>query len=202
MNKIRTIQKGTCQTASLAVVETDGLRTWLVEQAKQYRLTTLLAHADEGVIWGKVENGALVTADEVFEQMGFPSLNWQTLQQARLFGLEAELLLWRVDDQWQARLVKENEGQVVTFYDEFQMLWGTYWKGQAQGFTLVTDGGNRHRHAPPINAPQEMFPGKNQRPLRLQVRHYLAIAKDGLHRVMLSRLVNLTTHAQVKEREQ
>lgn len=202
MTKIHTIQEGTCQITPLAVAETDSLKAWLAEKAKEYQLTTLLAHADNGVVWGKVDDGTLVTACEVFKQMGFPSLDWQTLQQARLFGPEAELLLWRVDDQWQARLVQENEGQAVTFYDEFQMLWGTYWKGQCQGFTLVTDGGNRHRHAPPINAPEEMFPGKNQRPLRLQTRHYLTIAEDGLHRVLLSRLVKLSTHAQEKEKEQ
>ena len=64
MTKIHTIQEGTCQITPLAVAETDSLKAWLAEKAKEYQLTTLLAHADNGVVWGKVDDGTLVTACE------------------------------------------------------------------------------------------------------------------------------------------
>lgn len=200
MSKIRTIQGGMYQVTAVDVTETGhNLPAWLTAQAKAYRLTTLLAHADDGVIWGRMEQDHWLTAREVFAQMDFPALQWITLQQARLFGPGAELLLWRTDAGWQARLVQDGIGQEVEFYDEWQMLWGTRMLEQAHGFTLVTDGTQGHHHAPPIQLAKEAFGGPNRRPLRLQTRHYLTVADDGLLKVALSRLVGLTTESQMKE---
>ena len=39
----------------------DGLETWLAEQAHAHALSRLLAHADDGVIWGRVDAGVLST---------------------------------------------------------------------------------------------------------------------------------------------
>src|SRR5689334_18044010 len=83
----------------------EALLAWLLEQALAYRLDYLLAHADDGVIWGKVVDHHLVVSSEVAPKIS-PALQWETLQTARLFGQPGELLGWRDPDHgWQTRLI-------------------------------------------------------------------------------------------------
>jgi CRISPR-associated protein (TIGR03984 family) len=198
MAKMREIKSGGCQMESVDVsLQVGELLSWLVEQARTRGVSLLLAHADDGVIWGRVENESLLTAAEVFAEAQFPPLRLTTLQQARLFGPAGELLLWRSDPGWCARWVTDGptgDG----YYDEAQMLWGTQWEGSGKGFTLVHEGRQGLRHAPPIEIASTAFDDKGQRrPLRLQVRHYLANDADtGLSRHVLSRLVNVTQEEQ------
>jgi CRISPR-associated protein (TIGR03984 family) len=160
-------------------------------------VSLLLAHADDGVIWGRVENGRLLTAAAVFGEAAFPPLRMATLQQARLFGPAGELLLWRGDSDWRARWVTDvptGDG----YYDEVQMLWGNQCEDTRDGFTLVHEGRQGLRHAPPIEILPTAFGDKGQhRPVRLQVRHYLTVdAETGLSRLVLSRLMNVTQEEQ------
>ena len=69
---------------------------WLEKQAKDYHFNYLLAHAEDGVIWGKFENDKLKTADIVFPE-DCPKLRLLTLQQCRIFGESGEILLWKVE---------------------------------------------------------------------------------------------------------
>jgi len=89
----------------------DDAHGWLQEAAHLYKLRWLLAHADDGVIWGAVVgNGA---ATSLALQPGGPSLSLETLQAARLFSTAAELLVWRdgrgagARGTWHARLVRD-----------------------------------------------------------------------------------------------
>lgn len=66
---------------------------WLTEQAQHHGLHFLLAHADDGVIWGRVDNDGLHTSHRIAAQS--PQLRAVTLQQCRLFGPAGELLVWR-----------------------------------------------------------------------------------------------------------
>jgi CRISPR-associated protein (TIGR03984 family) len=127
-----------------------------------------------------------------------------TLQQARLVGPAAELLLWRTEGGWQARLVTDDVGDEVECFDEWQILWGTRCEGSRDGFTLVADGAQGLRHAPPVRVDVRLFdPGENRRPLRLQVRHYLETdTESGLLRVTLSRLVQVTDETQVRKEQE
>ena len=85
----------------------DDASGWLAREASQHRLSTLLAHADDGVIWGRVDKGVLQTSHSAFPQVS-PPLRALTLQQARLFGPDAELLVWRDGEgNWQARLLRD-----------------------------------------------------------------------------------------------
>lgn len=192
MTEIRTIRQGTYRVTPVYVDGTADLRAWLLAQAHAHALTTLLAHADDGVIWGRVHDGRMLIAREVLTQHNFPDLRWLTLQQARLFGPTAELLLWQTDAGPQARLVQEGTGTPCEFYDERQMLWGTERVTAEHGFTLVRDGAQGFFHAPPVEADARAFVGKKWRPLRLHVRHYLTLADDGLLKVTLSSLVGLS----------
>jgi CRISPR-associated protein (TIGR03984 family) len=166
---------------------------WLTAQAGQYEW--LLAHAEDGVIWGRVEEGdELKLSGDFFPDVS-PELRAETLQQARLFGEKAELLLWRTDDGWLARLAQDGAGaESRHYYDEAQVLWGSKRVASEGGFTHVTEGERGQAQAVPLLTQDGSRFTRNKRPyhpLRLTVRHYLKEEESGLLRVQVSRLVNL-----------
>lgn len=169
------------------------VKVWLQTQAIQHNLRWLLAHADDGVIWGELRDGQLVTSDSVVPEVS-PPLRAETLQQARLFAIHAELLLWRDgDNRWHARLIRDAaEGEDYAFtdaIDEPQILWGTDPQPLANGFTLMSDGAQGLRHAIPL-AVRGKF-DESSRPLRLWVRHYLQDDESGFTRIVASRLFDV-----------
>ena len=192
MSKIREIRRGGYRVTPVQVTLADDPAPWLVEQACTNGLTTLLAHADDAVIWGRVIGQELHTSHDAFDGISAP-LRTLTLQQARLFGPQAELLLWREETGWLARLVKDVPDANAEYYDESQILWGDQRQAEHDGFTLVYEGQQGLRHAPPLVVPEEAF-APDHHPLRLRVRHYLATdAETGLLRAALCRLVALDT---------
>jgi hypothetical protein len=100
-----------CQKLSVdGIVDDKTLVSWLEEQARNGKLNYLLAHAEDGVIWGRFDNNQLTTAEKVFHQpkfkVDFPSLRLLTLQQCRVFGQNGEVLLWQTGEKLRSRLVK------------------------------------------------------------------------------------------------
>lgn len=183
-------------------VSVDGLvevGDWLMKQAKEHCPRWLLAHADDGVIWGRVTDaGTLVTSNDAARGnsqalTACPPLRVTTLQQARLFGDEAELLLWRDGDgAMKARLIRDLPADETATeldwdeaIDEVHLLWGTTPTSLAEGFTLWTHGRQGLRHAVPCVAAEGV-----QAPPQLKIRHYLARAE--LTRIECSRLLGLT----------
>ena len=165
--------------------------TWLMDQAQCHGLRYLLAHADDGVIWGRVDSDDLHTLHGIVTQS--PQLRAVTLQQCRLFGPSGELLVWRDQTGWRARLATDSADSPTDRFDEDQLLWGTDVERSVDGFTLVRDGAQGMRHAVPIPVTKQQL---EQRQLRLRVRHYIAYnEEDGEARVTLSRLVNLLPEA-------
>lgn len=180
----RTIEPG---EAKLEYKPDQDVRRWLEAQVGDAAGTFyLLAHADDGVIWGRVEKGALTTAHD----MGFgPPLRMETLQSARLFSDAREVFVWRDGEgDFHARAIIDDEGEPVEFFDEDQILWGNRFEQADGGFSLMSDGAQGLRHAVPIAVAP---PNGKQRPLRLTVRHYLSEDDSGLVRVAYSRLVTL-----------
>jgi len=166
------------------------MKTWLEAQASQYKLNFLLAHAEDGVIWGKFRDGNLITADSVFSQ--FAKLRKLTLQQCRIFGESSEVMLWQTDEGFKARLIEDKEH--TEFIPENQILWGTHGdKRDREGFTLLWDGKQGLKHAVPFTDIELEKDGKLKNPVRLQVNHYIDYDDTGVARIYLSRLVNLTT---------
>lgn len=186
-------------TRKLAEKSSD-LRDWLAAQAKKDGLVYLLAHADDGVIWGRwTEAGGLVTSYEAVKahpeaQAVCPALRRETLLQARLFGERAELRLWRVGkDSFQARLIRDvleaSEAAVWTeSFEESQRLLGTDATALADDFTLLEDGAQGLCHAVPLSGLPLRIDEDD--PPRLHVRHYLA--PGPFARVAAFRLVGLT----------
>jgi CRISPR-associated protein (TIGR03984 family) len=173
------------------------LTDWLQMKAKEHRSSYLLAHATDGVIWGRFQKQSfhLVTSRDAFSQL--PELSGKTLQQCRIFGDNAEVMLWRVDSRWKARLIEDKNLPESSYIEEKQMLWGTHAENVNKNleFTLVTDGRQGLKHAIPlINIG---FKNRQQdkktiyRPIRLLIRHYIDYDDSGIAKIHLSRLVNL-----------
>jgi CRISPR-associated protein (TIGR03984 family) len=172
------------QDVQVAAVSAPELAAWFAEQATD-GMTLFLAHADDGVIWGRVEDKQLLLAGSVFPEVAV-ALRPTTLQQARLFGPAGELFLWRDDDRFRVRRIMDGEKTPDNALPlEKYWLWGTQAIGSAGGFKLLEDGAQGLHHAPPISAL-----GEGQR-LALLVRHYLAYDAEGRTRIAASRLYGL-----------
>lgn len=174
---------------------TDGLEAgvsrWLINQAQTYNLSYLLAYADDGVIWGRIENGDLTTSHDVDSDVS-PPLHVQTLRQCRLFSEdEGELFVWRTVDGWQARFVQDKSADKPWALDEDYVLWGDHYERSQGRFTLVVEGAQGLRHAVPRSLEKSDFRNEYH-PLRIQVRHYLREDKDtGRLFIAYSRLVKV-----------
>lgn len=168
-----------------APAPSQDVRTWLQEQAAGGTFF-LLAHADDGVIWGRMENGTLVTAPETDFS---PPLRTETLQSARLFNDTGEIYLWRDgDNRFHARAIIDGAGDSAEYYDEDHILWGDHVEASEGHFTWMSDGAQGLRQIVPIPVAN---PAEHHRPVRLTVRHYLSEDEFGFARVAHSRLVKV-----------
>lgn len=186
----RTIKSYTVNINSVAVDDSwqTSLRDWLAETAKKYKLQFLLAFADDGVNWGRItDTGGLRISNDIDPEIS-PPLRPETLWEARLFSKDAELLLWKSNLLWQARLVEDSPGENREAFDEDQVLWGTEESEKKQGFTIARESTQGVHHIVPILADLT----KN-RELRLTVRHYIDYDSDGVAKIDLSRLVRIHT---------
>lgn len=163
---------------------------WLADQARKYNLRYLLAHADDGVIWGRIDDAGLRTWHDTALQS--PQLRAATLQQCRLFGPTAELLMWRDGAGRNARLISDTGTNPDEWIDEDHILWGSDIERIEDGFTLVRDGAQGMRHAVPIELTDKQLKGHQ---LRLRTRHYVVYNDDGEASIGLSRLVQLLPEA-------
>jgi CRISPR-associated protein (TIGR03984 family) len=114
-------------------------------------------------------------------------LDPKTLQQARLFGCEGEILIWRMENELTARRLLEGQGDETGYLDVEQLLWGDRVEKPLDDFVLLREGEQGLRHAPPIKVAGNPGPEAC-----LIVRNYLAYEEDtGQAYVSLSRLVDL-----------
>jgi CRISPR-associated protein (TIGR03984 family) len=182
-------------------------KAWLKTQIETYpeaEFCWLLAHADDGVIWGRrEENGEFSLSGDSDHFPDFsPPLRAGTLQQLRLFGPGGELYVWRVQaGSFSGRWLFETEAADTTrttskYFDEWQILWGDRLASDNPyrgSYTLVEEG-QGVRHAIPLEKVSKAKFGLDaarHRPLRLQVRHYLDYDHIGQARIYLSRLVTV-----------
>lgn len=208
------MQNKPCLKEPEPVGELRDPHAWLAQKAQVYGLTHLLAHADDGVIWGRLDaNGRLVTSHDALHntqaqndrdrrrieaaKRSLPPLRPETLQQARLFGEQAELFIWRDGDgAWRGRLLRETaDGENPNWsesFDEPQLLWGTHGTPLEDGFTLLEDGAQGLYHAVPLQvALVEASEGRLKQSVRLNIRHYLDYDEQGQAYVAVSRLVEV-----------
>lgn len=189
------------QAQIINFTDDDYLRSWLESQAPFVSAQTpyLLAHGEDGIIWGRFDTQKLTTAEKIFHKRDFkvdlPKLRLLTLQQCRIFGRNGEILLWRISEtKFKWRFIgNPNEDKIP----ESQILWGT--NGiKRDNFTLLWDGSQGLKHAVPF-ADIELNGDRLINPVRLLVHHYIQYEQEtGLARIYLSRLVDLTTKQEIK----
>ncbi len=194
------MRKITNTTATCKLIPIDNFTsdpiTWLSEQMRAHELIYLLAHAEDGVIWGRFDGEKLITSHDVAPpQYALPSLRIETLWSVRIFAPGGELLVWRNEEgEWAARLIAEKELEDASAswekaFEEKQIVLGTQAEGLEQDFALLSEGSQGLRHAMPLplNGPID----EQKRPVRLVVRHYVQQDTYGFTRVDASRLFDL-----------
>jgi CRISPR-associated protein (TIGR03984 family) len=175
-----------------------GPINWLSQQMCVRNLKYLLAHADDGVIWGRLDGEELITSHDVASDYS-PPLRAETLQMARVFGLDGEILVWRDESgAWVGRFIAETTlpdatARWIAAFEETHILLGTKAESQKRDFSLLSEGSQGLFHVVPLNLPKHI--DEQSRPLRLIVRHYVTADDHGFVRVDASRLVNLAFEA-------
>lgn len=161
----------------------EELLRWLSEQAQAHALPYLLAHADDGIVWGRRgPDGSLTFPGSRFKGVG-AALRLVTLQQARLFGPQSELFLWRTQDGFAASLRTDASLPSDTYLEtQTYVLWGEA-QATSGGFTLMHEGQQGMRHAIPLELPTKARAA-------LAVRHYVAF-DHGQAYIAASRLLDL-----------
>lgn len=176
---MRDIKSTRCQIAPITDLPTENeFAEWLNRQAARYALTCALAFADDGVIWGHFDDAWKWSGGSFSVS---PPLRWNTLQQMRLFGKDAEVFVWRANGKWAGRVIVDGAGGEREFFDETQLLWGAKDGEEKDGFALMREGAQGLRHTPPVKIAVK---GK------LQTRNYLGYDEDGLVKIIASRLVD------------
>ena len=155
----------------------------------------LLAYCDDGVVWGRRDGDdqgwRLSTGP--FPAIS-PALAVLSLLELRLFGPEADVLIWRRDGGFSGRRLTDEEGPPVDAptapANEVRILLGNkLLDGPCDGFTLVGDA-TGSRHAVPLDCKPAAFNGRHS-PLRLNARHYFEQRASGEVRIAATRLVEV-----------
>jgi CRISPR-associated protein (TIGR03984 family) len=175
---------------------TEVLYDWLLHYMTDGDI--LLAHAVDGVIWGKVVDGQLSISHDVDSKIS-PELRVETLQQLRVFNAERELYLWQDRGGWQACYANEfPDENVHAVLKEHHILWGTKGILQKHGFTLLEDGSQGLRHIIPIDASgvnenqDEKKKKRQQVRAALNIHHYLKTNDEtGVASIVYSRLAGI-----------
>jgi len=208
MTTLPALSLADCECRALA---TAACRTWLggvmrgeTRSPEQGDLKWLLAHCDEGVVWGYLDAGQWRLATEAFPHV-VPQLSEVGLQQLRLFGPRREILLWRCDDGFQGRELADlptplaDDDPLHRDEEEFLVLGDHVLDDRSAGastvksrFTLIGDRRGARQTVPCTLTPDDFGDDRQRRwPLRLLVRHYFTCDDTGLVRVVASRLVDL-----------
>lgn len=165
------------------------VRGWLAGRMTE-DMPWLLVHADDGVIWGQRHpDGSLLLSSDVFHlKSRYPAiaveLRAPTIQQARVFGNEGELLIWREGKRLCGRIIKDGEAVPDSAWQERHLLWGIASGKPVQGFTLLVEGKQGPQQAVPLTA-------SGRQRAALIVRHYVEADEDGRAAIVLSRLVDM-----------
>lgn len=164
----------------LKIKDEAELIQWIQNNAKG--MSFLLAYADDGVFWGRLESGTLVRSPG--EKV---ALTPETLQRAYLFGETAQLTIYKkVENEFAISRVTDEGISLDNWIEEKYFLWGTGAPvSEKDVFTPMVEGRQGLKHTVPT-------PIKKDERAALVVRHY--IQYDDAHQAYIShsRLVKVT----------
>ncbi|GAB4400394.1 MAG: CRISPR-associated protein Csx19 [Anaerolineales bacterium] len=163
----------------------DGnLRAWLEGQMNKDK-ATLLAFADDGVIWGHWDE-KLITAHDV--DASYPMLQDKTLQQAFVFGKDSEVRLFRDElGNWKSFEVRD-AGEVIV---ESQILWGDKPAAQQPGNPIFQRLSAERKGIPEQLIPVQGTMDENSA-VRLEIHHLVNYTDAGEAYIAISRLAGLS----------
>ena len=179
----------------------DRISDWLESMSSAHDFRWMLAHADDGIIWGRFDQGRLVLSSDAAlgdseAEAVCPPLRTITLQRLRAIGQNAEVYLWRDGGEFKGRLIKNrssSDGSVSSLsrcIDEKHILWGTTARELKDEFSLLTEEGLGIKQVIPLKHNGSLR-GDRVTP-RLHVRQYLEQDADtGAVRILTGRLVDL-----------
>lgn len=169
---------------------------WLVENTAELlesdKIGYVLIHADDGVLWGRIEDGRLVTPSR---DEWVPELRSKTVQQCRVFGSKGELFIWRESEGiWNGRLLIE-DGTAYRSKERRAILYGSRIDSHPapQGFVSVIELGVGMRQIVPVEVPPEALKDderdfKEDWRVALTVVEYSSEDDDGQVMIVCSRL--------------
>lgn len=171
-----------------------NLAEWLIQQPSVGKTAWLLAYLHDGVTWGVIQDGKLITAADVFntEYPGsFSALGIERLLNLSLFGEKAEIRLFQKDGIWCTRRIEENPAaSQEDSYLRSYILWGNKVKAHKDNWSWMEDGQLGIHQAIPLNIPENC----SKRIAYLDVRYYVDYENDhGQARIAAKRLVKLYT---------
>lgn len=164
---------------------TDGnIRAWLEGQMNKDR-ATLLAFADDGVIWGHWADKLTIAHDV---DTSYPMLQEKTLQQAFIFGKDSEVRLFRDElGNWKAVEVKDT-GEVIV---ESQILWGDKPAQKQSGSPIFQRLSAERKGIPDQLIPVQGAMNENSA-VRLEIHHLVNYTEAGEAYIAISRLAGLS----------
>ena len=146
-----------------------------------------LAHAVDGVIWG------VETESELRISINFDHFHdlWDNnmIQEERLFNKNHEVYLWRSENSYMVRIIRDIDKNTTDTIDEQHILWGvSAKKANDLLFTQLEDGAQGLNHIVPMDA---TWVDNKKRRLCLNVRHYFGEDDNGVNYIAYSRLMGL-----------
>lgn len=176
--------------------------SWLLESAAELvefnKVGYMLIHADDGVLWGRIDSGQLVTprvSDPSQPDEWTPNLRSITIQQCRVFSRRGELFIWReAEGVWKGRLLIENGGAYRP-REKKAILYGSRIVAcpVPQGFTAIIEPGVGMRQIVPLQVPEDALKEdhrdfKDDWRVVLTAVEYLSEDEDGQVMIICSRL--------------
>lgn len=166
------------------------------------RLVWALAHCDDGVTWGRYDQAARAwrLGNQVAPGVS-PPIRPETLQELRLFGEDAEVLIWRTGAGLRGRVLRDSDFAAdrddaagpLRPLDESRIVRGSLVLAQCEhGFTHIGDGTGAEQVLPLSVSGEQLQSAR----VRLDVRHYHeADETTGAVRIAATRLVRLASLA-------
>jgi CRISPR-associated protein (TIGR03984 family) len=197
-----------CELASLDSSTCERYVSWLLGDENTPTpegatgLVWALAHCDDGVTWGRYDQAARAwrLGNQVAPGVS-PPIRPETLQELRLFGEDAEVLIWRTDAGLRGRVLRHSDFAAdrddaagpLRPLDESRIVRGSLALAQCEhGFTHIGDGTGAEQVLP-IEVSDEQLRAAR---IRLVVRHYFeADGETGTVRIAATRLVRLASLA-------
>lgn len=177
--------------------QNDDVLAWALAQMKQGSPQTLLAFADDGIIWGYWDGANLVAAREIDSTL--PELRGKTLQQAYIFDASAETRLFRDElGGWKSQRISSDTNDPEQVIVEKQILWGDKLaenQPSQSAFLRVL--------AERKGIPSQLIPVagtlNNKTCIRLEVHHLVDYNENGEAYIVASRLAGLKIENKVEE---